>query len=315
MNADGTFVLTTGRAGSTFLAGVLHAHPEIVVVSDLLEPALAEVYFDPDVHLDGAGFWEVLTRPSLPERIAYWRERPTAELRYLPPLDRDVSLLMTYTLPFLTDHPWALRAELGRVICARPRLPAPAHFRFVLDHLRDRFGATTWVERTGGSLPHTASIVAQFPRARFVTLRRDPVETALSMRTGSFFRLYLAMASGEAASWRRDEFADPVALAAMIETWTVAAERALATVPPGQLHHLTYERLAADPRDALLELIGFVLGRDPSAVDVGWAAEHAQQAVVAPRHATGLPAAELARIRAACPEATRYWDDAHSTGR
>ncbi len=311
----GSFVLTSGRSGSTFLARRLTAHPDVVVVSDLLEPALEEIYFDPQVQLDGAAFWEVLTRPSLPERIEFWRREPTDELLYLPAADRDVSLLMAYTLPFLDDDPWRVRRELEQAVRSRPVRPAPDHFRFTLDLLRDMFGGSTWVERTGGSLPHARAITAGFPDARYVTLLRDPVETALSMRAGSFFRLYLAIEQGDAPRWRAPRFADPVALAAMVDRWTTNAERALATVPDRQVYHLTYERLTTEPVDTLVELVAFVLDRVPTEADRRWAVDQAHQVVAAPTRAGAVPAADLARIRAACPVASRWWGELRSTGR
>ncbi|NND76034.1 MAG: sulfotransferase [Ilumatobacter sp.] len=312
--APGTFILTTGRSGSTMLARALHTHPEVVVVSDLLEPALSEIYFDPLIRLDGVAFWDVLSRPSLPERIRYWRTRPTDELLLLPDEDDDVSLLMAYTLPFLTAEPWELHDELRTALGTRPERPATDHFAFVLDFLRDRFGGTTWIERTGGSLPHAASIVAQWPTARFLVLRRDPVETALSMRSGSFFRLYLAMKSGETSAWLDERFADPAALAAMIEHWTVDAEPALAAVPADRLHHLTYERLLSEPVAALADVVRFVLDRDLTAADTDWATDRACGIDPPPRRAEALSAADVTRIRAACPTAIRRWDESRSNG-
>lgn len=306
-STPGTFVLTTGRAGSTFAARVLNRHREVVVVSDLLEPALDEIYFDPDVRLDGASFWSVMTRPSVPERIAHWREQPTDELLYLPPADDDVSLLMAYTLPFLTDDPWALRRELGAAVRARPISTAPDHFGFVLDVLRERFGGSTWVERTGGGLPHAASIIRAWPDARYVELSRDPVETVLSMRSGSFFRLYLAMGDGDAANWRDDRYAEPAALAAMIERWTVGAAASMQTLPIEQLLHVTYERLVGEPTEALADLLGFVLGRELAAEDEAWLADSASDVTAAPRRADRLAADEVDRIRDACPLAQTRW--------
>ena len=303
----GTFVLTTGRAGSTFVARILNRHPEIVVVSDLLEPALDEIYFDHDVLLDGASFWSVLARPSIPERIAHWRDRPTDELLYLPQADGDVSLLMAYTLPFLTDDPWEARRELGAAVTTRPTATARDHFGFVLDFLRTRFGGTTWVERTGGGLPHTSSIIDAWPDARYVELSRDPVETALSMRTGSFFRLYLAMSDGDAANWLADRHTDPAALAAMIERWTVDAAAATRTLSSEQLLHLTYERLVTEPYEAMADLLGFVLGRTPTAEDERWLADSATDVSAAPRRSGELAADEVDRIRAACPIAWQRW--------
>ena len=107
-----TFFLTSGRSGSTALARLLHTHPDVAVISDLFEPAVDEPYFDQVHPITGEQFWKLLIRPSIPQRIAHWRRLPTDELLFLPDDDADVSLLMSYTLPFLAPDPWALRDML-----------------------------------------------------------------------------------------------------------------------------------------------------------------------------------------------------------
>ena len=78
---------------------MIREHPRLLCVSDLFEPIGPEPYFDRGRTVDGAEFLQVLSRPSLPQRIAYWRQQPTGELLFLPEDDQLVSLLLTYTLP------------------------------------------------------------------------------------------------------------------------------------------------------------------------------------------------------------------------
>ena len=302
-----TFFLTSGRSGSTLVARLLHTHPDVAVVSDLFEPAVDEPYFDRHTQLTGPEFWQLLTRPSVAERIAYWREQPTDELLFLPEADDDVSLLMSYTLPFLSEDPWALRRRFELPVRTAERSAAPAHLEEFFELVRDYCDAKVWVERTGGSLPHTAKMLAAWPNARFVFLIRDPVETALSMRTGSFFRLYLAMEQGQASSWTDERFADPLALAAMLERWTVAAAQATQALPSSQLLSLTYEQLGTDPERVLLRLLSFVRPGPVTPSDHRWAA--GQSALISPPalKAAELSQRELDALRSATAGSRSIW--------
>lgn len=313
--ADGTFVLTSGRAGSTLLARLLHTHPDIAVVSDLLEPAVPDPYFDRRSVIDGAEFWHLLSRRALEPRVAHWRSGDNTDALFLPDRDDDVSLLMVYTLPFLDpDDPWGLHAELGAAVSAHPAAPAPDHFLFVCRWLRDRCGAAAWVERTGGSLPHATAIIEAWPDARYVVLTRDPAETALSMTTGSFFRLCLAIEQDDTDRWLAPEYADPVALADMVDRWSARAEHAISTLRPEQVHRLTFERLTATPVDALAEVAAFVLGRPPSEADRSWAALAAASVEPAPTRLDRIDRDQADRVLGACELSRRRWHSACVAG-
>lgn len=311
----GTFVLTSGRSGSTLLARLLHQHPDLVVVSDLIEPAFEEYYFDRHLVLDGDEFWALLSRRAAIERVEYWRRRRTDELLYLPDADDDVSLLMAYTLPFLADDPWRLRGELQAAVSGWQRRSAPEHFVAVLEFLRDRFDGVTWVERTGGSLPHAPAIIAAWPDARFVALHRDPVETAISMSTGSFFRLCLANEAGRPNDWLDPQFADPVALASMLDRWSVAAEAAIGTVPAERVFRLTFERLTDEPAEALTDIVEFVLERPATADDVAWARKSGAMVQAPRRVASGLATSARTAIAQACAATGDVWSGLRHVGR
>lgn len=302
-----TFFLTSGRSGSTALARLLHTHPDIAVVSDLFEPAVDEPYFAHSPKLTGDEFWELLTRPSIAERIAHWRERPTDELLFLPTNDHDVSLLMSYTLPFISEDPWELRVQLEPQIRHANPAAAPHHLEQFFELVRRFCRARVWVERTGGSLPHAAKMIDAWPDARFIFLLRDPIETALSMRTGSFFRLYLAMQSGEQSCWKDERFRDPARLGAMLDRWTVDAATAIDRLPATQLHTLTYEQFVADPHKVLLGLLAFARPGDITAADRSWALEQAMEVVAAPIRSRELAPRPLADLREACAGAHAIW--------
>ena len=312
--ADGTFVLTSGRAGSTLLARLLHTHRELAVVSDLLEPAERDPYYDRRLVIDGEEFWRLLSRTALPQRVEHWRSGANTDLLFLPERTEDLSLLMAYTLPFLdpTD-PWGLHAELGAAVRDRPALPAPDHFLFVCRWVRDRRGATAWIERTGGSLPHAEAIVEAWPDARYIVLSRDPAETALSMTTGSFFRLCLAVEHRNAEGWLEPRYSDPVALAAMVDRWTERAERALAAVPDHQILRLTYERLTEDPVGALTAVVAFALRRPPTSRDRRWASRVAEQVELTRTRLAQLAPDDIDRLVGACRTSRERWLELRET--
>lgn len=304
------FVLSSGRAGSTLLARMLHRHPDLLCVSDLFEPVGEEPYFDAEHVVSGAEFLEVLSRPSLPDRIRYWRSRPTDELLYLPPDDEDVSLLMSYTLPFLTGgDPSELYEQLREAVAGFPPAPMPQQLLRFFDWLRDRFGQQRWVERTGGSLPHTERFLETWPEGRYVHSYRDPRETAISMMTGSFFRLYLELERDpdlERWDWSRTPPLEE--MGAMLNRWVVNATEALAEVPAERRFDLPYEALMEDATGTLLELARFLLERETTPEDEAWAERQAERIRPAPLRFPELPVPERDRLEAACADAIEALD-------
>lgn len=297
------FVLSSGRTGSTFLAKMINRHPELLCVSDLFEPVGSVPYFDRDRSVDGAAFFEVLSAPSFPQRTAYWRKQPNAELLFLHPDDDMVSLLLSYTLPFLTDGPpLALYEELRKAVVGWPKRPMPEHLIHLFDWLRDRFGRRLWVERTGGSLPHTREIVSLWPDAKIVHNFRDCRETAISMMTGSFFRLYLELEKDPDLGDWDDTVMPPIEeMGAMLDRWIVDAVDALETVPAAQRIDLSYEQLVSDPTDTLLRFACFVLDREtPTAEDRAWSERESARVRPASLKFPRLSADEQSRLTKAC---------------
>ena len=283
------FVISSGRTGSTLLARQLNDHPEILVVSDIFEPGGVEPYFDREVLVDGHQLWAMLSRPSLPQRIKYWRDQSTDELLYLHPDDDKVSLLMSYTLPFLSPDPVALFNELAPIVTNFKTAPAPDLLLQFFDVLRSRFGRRVWVERTGGSLPHARSILEAWPDAVILHNVRDPVETAISMMTGSFFRLYLALSMDpDLGDWNSDLMPTLSDMGAMLNRWIVDGEQAFRQLPPERLSYVRYEDLVSDTSATLLSLIPIVLGRDVSPVDEDWALKQARGVRPVPLKFPGL---------------------------
>ena len=266
------FVISSGRTGSTFLARLIRDHPRLLCVSDLFEPVGKVPYFDRRTQIDGPSFFKVLSAPSFPQRIAYWRWKPNAELLFLPEDDNLVSLLLSYTLPFVTEQPLELYREVKEAVCRFPTRSMADQTIAFFDFLRDRFNKEIWVERTGGSLPHTREIIQTWPHARFIHNFRDPREVSLSMMTGSFFRLYLELEKNpDLGTWDWNYMPPIEEMGSMLNKWVLNAMDAFAQLPKEQHHNLRYEDLMSDPEGTLLSLAQFFLGRDNTDEDRQWA--------------------------------------------
>ncbi len=271
------FIISSGRTGSTLLAKMLNRHPEILIVSDLFEPVGDEPYFHPGWRVSGGEFWKIISRPSFPQRIKSWRRKPNAELLFLPDDDNLVSLLLSYTIPFISDEPIKFFYELEKEVSTFPEDNMPGQMIRLFNHLRDKIGKPLWVERTGGSLPHAEKIMKLWPEAKIVHNIRDPRETAISMMKGSFFRLYLELEKNpQMGEWDESYFPPLEEMGAMLNRWFVASEKAFNAFAPDRMHILRYEDLMQDAEKTLLELIPYFLERQPHAADHQWAKAEAE---------------------------------------
>ncbi|GLF95133.1 sulfotransferase [Streptomyces yaizuensis] len=196
-----TFIVGTGRCGSTALSHVLSLHPDVLSLSELFTsmdgiPELLR--HEPQ---SGQQFWAHLTAPNphtdrlirsgiTPPELLYIRtpgRRYAAETTGIPALAQTV-------LPHLTDDPDTLMDLLEPQVTAWPVRRPRDHWAALFRILGEQHGdPRVVVERSGLSLSRIPALHRLFPRARFIHLHRNGPDCALSMSRHPAFRLNLLL--------------------------------------------------------------------------------------------------------------------------
>jgi hypothetical protein len=287
-----TFVVSTGRCGSTLLSEILHKHPDVLSMSEFfisIRPGTDEL---PDEVIDGRRLWDVLSSPE-PATDAIVRDGWDApNLRYPYGTGRfdaktGIPRICHTTLPMLTDDPDALFADLDREVPTWPMRPSWEQVRALFEYLAKIFGRRVVVERTAGTVMCAKWLRAHFTDARFVYLYRDGPSCALSMSKHYGARLWGLMEeagvldAGKARSAFPRKAVDPgllelmqppfdlrrimeypaPPLATFGRLWsreTQTGVEALGDLDSETLMSLSYEDLMGQPREMLARLADFV---------------------------------------------------------
>ena len=197
-----TFIVNSGRCGSTMLSNMLHLHPDVLSLSEFFTAAgdiggRATRIFDSSP-ISGRQFWDLIG--GMPPRLNLMLRHQVemGEVLYRPDAvharftrQSGVPSILQITLPFLSDTPDELFGELEPVMVSLPNAPLADHYKSLFGWLQQRFGRKMWVERSGGIFVVIEPICHAFPDARFVHLVRDGRDTALSMSQHLGFRIYL----------------------------------------------------------------------------------------------------------------------------
>ncbi|MGY1452374.1 sulfotransferase [Streptomyces sp. SS8] len=188
-----TFVVGTGRSGSTALSRVLNLHRDVLSLNELLASVGSEGM--PEEVLEGAEFWRLLAEPNPTFDKMIRSGAPIPEFLYPRRPGRfsadttGIPRLSLMVLPHLTDDPDDLLDELAPQVRAWPRRPVEEQYRELFGLLCVRFGRRAVVERSGFSVRWVPRLRAGFPEAGFVHLHRDGPDCALSMSRHTGFRM------------------------------------------------------------------------------------------------------------------------------
>lgn len=326
-----TFIVGTGRSGSSALSRILNAHPRILSLNEMLA-ALTPVAL-PEGEIPGTEFWAILSGPNGIFDLMIRSDAALPEFLYPKnpgrhSADNGIPALCLMTLPPLTDDPDTALDELEPVVSAWPTRPVGEHYADLFDHLSGRYGGEVVVERSGYSVSWIPRLREVFPEARFVHLYRDGPDCAASMSRHPGYRMIYhlrlmveTLGLNDITDLGPDNvtrlppelaglFADPFDRRLLMDD-DVPVERfgrlwseivtegveSLRGLPSTQVTALSYEDLIADPARELARLAEFA----GAGADADWIA-HGVASLDASRRgaALKLPPEELSALVKAC---------------
>jgi putative sulfotransferase len=198
-----TFIVGTGRCGSTMLSNMLREHPKILSLSEFFsmvtDGGRSTKPFSPEP-MEGREFWSIISAITPMPRFTLRHRIPFDEWLY--PVDgantrfsreTGVPALLLTALPHLSDEHDILFDVLAGETASWPIASISEHYHRLFRWLTDHYGKRIWVERSGASLTSAAQLLTLFPDARFVHIARDGRDAALSVQQHQAFVLGIAM--------------------------------------------------------------------------------------------------------------------------
>jgi hypothetical protein len=290
-----TFVVSSGRAGSTLISRILHEHPEVLSVSEFfaaLQGVLRRADY-PGQNMNGEELWRILSAPD-PIADALVRQGlqapemfyPYGRGRFTPACG--IPVICHSTLSMLSDDPDTLFDQLAAEVPGWPVRPAAAQYRALFTYLARLMGRSVVVERSGGSLGLVRLLRREFPEARLVHMYRDGPDCALSMSRFPMFHIGVvtyqaAVAAGlpAGATWQQIQEVLPGQFAGLLSppfdfsrlaeftfgpvffgnAWSEVISEgvaALCDLPDELWTTLGYEELLRDPAAELTRLAEFI---------------------------------------------------------
>lgn len=194
-----TFVVGTGRCGSTMLSNMLREHPHVLSLSEFYAVATdggrTDAPFSQEP-IDGRQFWSIVA--GITPFISFCLRHHVTSTEWLYPSaapaarfswQSGVPAILLTSLPHLTDDYDALFSMLQDDVIGWPKTMIGEHYRHLFGLLTRHFNKRIWVERSGGGLEITDHLLATFPDAKFVHIVRDGRDAAISMQAHLVFRV------------------------------------------------------------------------------------------------------------------------------
>jgi len=197
-----TFVVGTGRCGSTMLSNMLREHPDILSISEFFS-CVADFGFRLEQtftqkEIDGQEFWNIISAIAPVTNLAIAHDVAAKEVIY--PFNSSQSRFNAQTgvptishicLPHITSDYDEFFDEVREYVIIQPPTKLGIHYQNLFDWLQKRFNKNLWIERSGGSISYVEHFANLFPNARFVHIVRDGRAAALSMSKHLSFRICL----------------------------------------------------------------------------------------------------------------------------
>lgn len=282
-NSLSAIIVGTGRCGSTMLSNIFRTHPAVLSLSEffaMLQPPLLH-----EEILDASAFWQILAAPNprlravispniTPQEILYPFEK-SSRFTY----ETGVPPLLLVPLPHLTTDYEALFDELEAVVQDFPADRIAGHYARLFNWLKQRFGRTVSIERSGLSLPLLPELLELFPHTKCVHLIREGRGCLWSMYRHPGFRL-AAFFEGGISIDVPEEDADKPFLPRVIAThipfeafgnvWTrtlVKGLQMLVQLPEERVLTVRYEDIVANPQHNIAQISDFIA---PALRDEAW---------------------------------------------
>lgn len=300
-----TFVVSTGRCGSTLVGNLLGRHPDVLSMSELSAILGSRGILD-HPHLSADSLWRAMSTPDAAETVLmrsgltidewcypWLRESRFNQLTGVPPL-------LLYTYPPLTSDFHRLYDETQSALTGLTSGSTSTTLSSFISWLSEQFRAACPVERSGGSAKYVKKLLALYPDAKYVHLVRDGPECAASMARHHGFRMgviqdrleellgynpYHSAKQATSAGELPDDLAELTPDNFRVDTYrryaipthvfgrrwseqTVNVVRELLDMDSSQALTVRYERLVDDPAETICRIYEHI-GVDPAIRHVG----------------------------------------------